>query len=81
MPRLLALAIENYDSPIAGVRTRIAPKWLSALPIPPKKKLYDMRLESGEWTAALYQKGVEVAVLTEFSKELQERIAELEIRT
>jgi len=25
-----------YDSPIAGVRTRIAPKWLSALPIPPK---------------------------------------------
>jgi len=53
MPRLLALAIENYDSPIAGVRTRIAPKWLSALPIPPKKKLYDMRLESGEWTATL----------------------------
>ena len=38
MPRLLALAIEKgyYDSPIAGVRTRIAPKWLSALPIPPK---------------------------------------------
>ena len=39
-----------------------------------------MRLESGEWTAALYQKGVEVAVLTEFSKELQERIAELEMQ-
>jgi len=37
-------------------------------------------LESGEWTAALYQKGVEVAVLTEFSKELQERIAELEMQ-
>ena len=38
MPRLLALAIEKgyHDSPIAGVRTRIAPKWLSALPIPPK---------------------------------------------
>ena len=41
MPRLLALAIEKgyYDSPIAGVRTRIAPKWLSALPIPPKISL------------------------------------------
>ena len=39
MPRLLALAIGNYDSPIAGVRTRIAPKWLSALPIPPKISL------------------------------------------
>ena len=41
MPRLLALAIEKgYDgSPIAGVRTRIAPKWLSSLPISPKISL------------------------------------------
>ena len=41
MPRLLALAIEKGydDSPIPGVRTRIAPKWLSALPIPPKISL------------------------------------------
>ena len=44
------------------------------------QKLYDMRLETDELTAALYQKGVEVAVLTEFSKELQERIAELEMQ-
>ena len=38
MPRLLDLAIENgyYVSPIAGVRTPIAPKWLSALPTKPK---------------------------------------------
>ena len=38
MPRLLDLVIENgyYVSPITGVRTPIAPKWLSALPIPPK---------------------------------------------
>jgi hypothetical protein len=44
------------------------------------QKLYDARIEIGQLTNTVYQLGVEGSVMTEFTKELRDRIAELEMK-
>jgi hypothetical protein len=44
------------------------------------QKLYDARIEIDQLTNTVCQLGVEGSVMTEFTKELRDRIAELERR-
>ncbi len=44
------------------------------------QKLYDARIEIDQLTNTVYQLGVEGSVMTEFTKELRDRIAELEMK-